>query len=131
MDKKQRVDKVKNKAKVIAELANNPLWTQREIAEWAWVSLWTANAHISEVEQNWTKSLVIEEIINRDTQIMQEWQKIILEKMKSGEISNRDVISAIDTWAKRYTIFKWSATDKDWWLRSIQDLLLGNQNDIW
>jgi len=33
MDKKERVDKTKNKIKVIKELLRNPLLTEREIAK--------------------------------------------------------------------------------------------------
>jgi hypothetical protein len=32
-------------------------------------------------------------------------------------MSTRDIIASADVSAKRYSLFKWDVTDKDWWLK--------------
>jgi DNA-binding Lrp family transcriptional regulator len=52
MVKKERVDKTKNKIKVIKELLRNPLQTEREIAKKANISKSSAHNHTKELGQN-------------------------------------------------------------------------------
>lgn len=124
MVKKERVDKTKNKIKVIKELLRDPLQTDREIAKNAKIWLATTNRNKKEMEQNGTKSNIIDEIIKKDAEIVKltqaEIQRRILEER--WKVSTRDLISAWDVSAKRYTIFKWDVTDDEWWLKSISDI---------
>lgn len=124
MVKKERVDKTKNKIKVIKELLRDPLQTDREIAKNANIWLATTNRNKQELEQNGTKSNIIDEIIKKDAEIVKltqaEIQRRILEER--WKVSTRDLISAWDVSAKRYTIFKWDVTDDEWWLKSISDI---------
>lgn len=124
MVKKERVDKTKNKIKVIKELLRDPLQTDREIAKNANIWLATTNRNKKEMEQYGTKSNIIDEIIKKDAEIVKltqaEIQRRILEER--WKVSTRDLISAWDVSAKRYTIFKWDVTDDEWWLKSISDI---------
>ncbi len=119
--KKERVDKTKNKIKVIKELIKNPLLTNREIAKKANIWLATANRTKHEVEQKGTKSNIIDKIIENDAKIVDLTQKEIQKRISKNpdKVSTRDLISAWDVSAKRYSIFKWEVTDKDWWLKEI------------
>lgn len=127
-EKKPRKDKQFNRAKVIAALVNNPLATEREVSKETGISVWSAHNHVSELEQNWAISKVIDLIIDSDTKITQKWQSILLNRMdkEPEKIATRDILTAIDQWAKRRALFKWNATDDEWWLKSFTDFL----NDI-
>lgn len=126
---KERVDKLKNKAKVIAKVIANPLATQEQIAIDAWVWIATVNRNIKEMEENGIKSQAIEKIIENDTNIVKLWQEILLERMKTPDkVSTRDIISATDLWARRISLFKWPATDENWWLKEIKNITI---NVIW
>ena len=126
---KERVDKLKNKAKVIAKVIANPLATERELAKDTWLWNWTIHNHLKDIEQNWAKSLAIEKIIDQDAKIVELAQKILLERMNTPDkVSTRDVISASDISARRYSIFKWEATTKEWWLKEIKNITI---NVIW
>lgn len=124
MIKKERVDKTKNKIKVIKELLRDPLQTEREIAKNANISNWTAHKTKKEVEQRWAKSNIIDDIIKKDAEIVKLVQDELKKRIKDNpsKVSTRDIISAWDVSAKRYTIFKWNVTDEEWWLKSIQDI---------
>lgn len=122
--KRERAESKRNKAKVIKALIKNPLASQREIAKEAWVTVWTVNNKLNQVKQWEIKDDRILWICDADLEIVKLWQQIIKEKltnkkvvdkMKAGEVSQ---VIAENT--KRYTLFKWDATDKDWGLKSIE-----------
>lgn len=126
---KERSDKIKNKAKVIAVKLSNPYASEREVAKAAWVSNWTAHTISKEVEQNWAtidnaKIDAIERIIETDKQIVELAQAELQRRIKETpkDISTRDIIASADTSAKRYSLFRGSATDDKWWYKSIQDM---------
>jgi hypothetical protein len=122
--KKERVDKTKNKIKVIRELLKNPLQTEREIAKKTNIWKSTSNRLRKEIGQIGTKSNIIDEIIKNDADIVKLTQAEISKRIKKDptKVSTRDLISAWDVSAKRYSIFKWDITDKEWWLKSISDI---------
>ena len=124
MVKKERVDKTKNKIKVIKELLRNPLQTEREIAKKTNISKSSAHNHTKELGQNWPKSNLIDGIIKKDAEIVRLAQAELEKRIKNNpaKVSTRDIISAWDVSAKRYMIFKWDATDKEWGLKSISDI---------
>ena len=119
-----RSDKAKNRAKVIAEVVKDPFATQEEIAERAWIWRTTVHDHLQELP-NSTKSDKIEKIIEKDLSIVELATEILqdrLQKAKAPEtaedkMSTRDIIASADVSAKRYSLFKWDVTDKDWWLK--------------
>lgn len=122
MVKKERVDKTKNKIKVIKELLKNPLQTNREIAKNANIWKSTVNVLQKELGQIRTKSNIIDEIIKKDAEIVKLSQAELQKRIKNNpaKVSTRDIISAWDVSAKRYMIFKWDATDDEWWLKALE-----------
>lgn len=112
-----RTDKKRNLAKVAKVIIENPLLTEREIAKKAKVANWTAHRAKKEIEQNGAKDDRIVGLTDEDFEI----QKIIqAEKRrrleKPEKISNKDLDTRDNSAMKRYTIFRWSATNKEWWL---------------
>ena len=127
---KDRVDKLKNKAKVIAKVIANPLATQEQIAKDAWVWIATVNRNMKQMEESGIKSDAIEKIIEKDAKIVWLAQSILVSRMENNpdKVSTRDVISAGDISARRYSIFKWEATNKEWWLKEVKNITI---NVIW
>ena len=122
--KKERSDKIKNKAKVIAIKLSNPLASEREVAEKAWVWNGTSHRILKDMEQNGAsidsiKIDAIEKIIQKDLTIVELAQAELEKRLKHKpeDMSARDIIASADTSAKRYSLFKWSATDEEWWLK--------------
>lgn len=125
MEKKKqpRVDKERNKAKVLWAVLKKPLADQRTIAKDAGVWKWTVCRHLQDLGQNGAKNKAIEEIIAVDAQIVAIAQWVILDRLQNPDKEKtRDIISAADTSAKRYSLFAWDATDNDWWLKAIQEI---------
>lgn len=130
--KEDRIDKAINKAKVVWAVLKAPLATQRKIAKEAWVSLWTANTHLNNIEQNWTKSIAIEEIIKRDISIVELAQGILEKRLRDkwDDISTRDIISSADVSAKRYSLFRWGITDIDGGLKEIKNYSILSDEEL-
>lgn len=138
--KEDRVDKAKNKAKIIKERIENPLQTTRDIAKKIWLDHSTVAKLDKELPQITTKSQDILEICKTDFEIVRLWQKEInrrlwlkeeLEKMRTFEIAQ-----TIEKSEKRYMLFKWNATDWNWWLNiefseTQTWLLLARMNEIY
>lgn len=123
MVKVERADKLKNQKKIIKEVIKNPFATQREIASAAWVSVATANDHINSIPKA-NKSEQVNKIIDKDIEIVETAQLILHKRLKDNEkdMSTRDIISMADVSAKRYSLLKWSATDQEWGLKSINEI---------
>ncbi len=127
-----RSDKEKNKLKVITELAKDPMASQRDIAKKIWTSVSTVNEHIKDLP-NSNKSEHIESIIKKDLQVVNKAQEILLDRLNTNpdDISTRDIISSADVSAKRYSLFKWDITDKDWGIkdnRVVVEIVTSSQN---
>ena len=121
--KKERSDKLKNRAKVIKATLKNPLKSQREIAKETKVSHETVNRVQKEMWQNVTKDDRIIWICDKDLEIIKLWQaelerrlkdKKALSKMRSWEISQ---VLAENT--RRYTLLRWNATDENGWIKKV------------
>jgi len=84
MVKKERVDKTKNKIKVIKELLRDPLQTDREIAKQTNIGKSSVNRAKQEMGQFGSNSNIIDEIIKKDAEIVKltqaEIQRRILEE---------------------------------------------------
>lgn len=132
-EKKQRIDKEINIAKVTNALLHNPLATEREIAEIAWVSNWTAHNTIKEIEQNWAKSEKIEAIATKDISIIELWLNEIERRLSDAEelkaMRTVEISQVIKENTARYTLFKGKATDENGWYNG-SDLLLDIQNGL-
>jgi len=116
--KAQRADKIKTQAKVIGAIISDPLADQRTIAKKAWVSKTSVHNHLKDIDQTWPKSLAIDNIIKKDVEIVNLAQAELQRRLEEDpkKISTKDIISAGDVSAKRYSLFKWKATDEEWGL---------------
>lgn len=121
--KKERSDKLKNRAKVIKATLKNPLKSQREIAKETWVNAATVCRNQKELQQTATKDDRILWICDADLEIIKLWQKIIqdklndkktVKKMKASEVSQ---VIAENT--RRYTLLRWNATDENGWIKKV------------
>ena len=113
-----RVDKAKNIAKVAKVVLKEPLLTRDEIAEKAWVSTWTASNMLKELDGNWPKDPRIIWLTDKDFDLMKLFQQEKFNRMKNPEnVNDNDLDKWENTATKRFTIFRWSATDKEWGLK--------------
>lgn len=129
--KKERPDKIRNQAKVAWELLKDPLATTREIAKRAWVSRQSVSTHAKQVWHSLTKSDLIEEIIKKDITIVSLAQDEIMRRLAvPDKEKTRDIISAADTSAKRYSLFKGDATDENGGMRDLSSMTLDELKQI-
>jgi hypothetical protein len=110
-----RKDKQKNIVKITKSVLTNPLQTERELAKEVWVSNWTAHNILKQVEQSWAKDPRILWICDTDLEIVTLGQNEIKKRLINtpSKIGVRDIVSAMESWTKRYTIFRGDLTDKD------------------
>ena len=122
--KKIRVDKAKNLSKVAKEFVINPLQTEREVAKKTWLGKWTINNLKKELGQIWAKSEDILKICSKDFEIVQKVQEETLRRLQNSKRESfSDIIRAWAESTKRYTLFKWEATDPNWWLKDLSSIL--------
>ena len=118
-----RTDKAKNTAKVLKEVIKDPLLTEREIAENTWVSKSSVNRAMQEMGQIGAKDQNILDICSTDFEIVKIWQAIINERLKdkteTDKMKTFEIAQTIEKSEKRYMLFKWEATDKNWWLKEV------------
>ena len=124
-EKKIRVDKAKNKSKIVKEVLKNPLQSQREIAKKVWLWKTTIQEHLQDIKT--TKDDRILWVCEKDFEIVTIWQEIIKQRLQDKEEVKKmrtfEIAQTIEKSEKRYMLFKWEATDKDWWLKSITNIL--------
>ena len=124
-EKKIRVDKAKNKSKIVKEVLKNPLQSQREIAKKVWLWKTTIQEHLQDIKT--TKDDRILWVCEKDFEIVTLWQEIIKQRLQDKEEVKKmrtfEIAQTIEKSEKRYMLFKWEATDKDWWLKSITNIL--------
>ena len=122
-----RVDKAKKISSVTKELLENPLQTVREVAGKTGVSKSSVASYIQEdLDKLGLKDDRILWITDTDLSILTIGQREIerrlndkeeVEKMRTVEISQ-----VIKESTARYSLFRWSATDKDWGLKQIDNI---------
>lgn len=121
-DKKPRGDKIRNRAKIIKEVLKDPTQSQRAIAKKIWIWKTTVKDHLKELPIS-PKSDHIEKILEKDLKILNLSTDILIDRLElaksdpDSKISTRDIIASADVSAKRYSLFKWDITDKDWWIK--------------
>lgn len=120
-----RKDKKKNLEKIAVEIMKDPFLTARELVEKTWLWLWTAHRALKEVERTGTKDDRIINLTETDLHIVRLSQLGILEKlndekerkkMKAYELAQVSQVSE-----KRYSTFRWSVTDEQWWLNAVSE----------
>lgn len=120
--KKMQKDKQRRLEKVAKELLNNPLQTTRELEEKTWVSKSTIASYISnDLDTLGQKDERIITITEKDFELLnliQEEKRRRLNEEKE-KINNNDIDKWEQTATKRYMLFKWEATDKEWWLKEV------------
>ncbi len=108
-----RVDKAQNIAKVLKEVINDPLATQREISERTGVWLWTVNRSLEEVEQIGTKEETIVKLVAADLEIQRKIAEIKLKRLTDDkQINNSDINKWEETALKRSQLLTGWNTDK-------------------
>lgn len=118
--KSQRWDKIRNRAKIIKEVIKKPLASQREIANKSKLWKTTVQEHLKDLP-NTTKSDHIEKMLEKDLNIVnlaqEELERRLSDPEKLEKIGTRDIIASADVSAKRYSLFKGTATDDEGWLK--------------
>lgn len=118
-----RADKKANIAKVAKVALLEPLLTRDQIAEKAWVSTWTASNMLKELDGSWPKDPRIIGLTDWDFDLMRVIQKEKFARLQNPEqVNDNDLDKWENTATKRFTIFRWSATDKDWGLKWIENI---------
>ena len=116
-----RVDKKKNKAKIIKEIIKNPLQSQREMAKNVWLWKTTIQEHLQEIKT--TKDDRILWICEKDFEIVKLWQSIIEERLRDKSETDKmrtfEIAQTIEKSERRYMLFKWNATDDNWGAKEI------------
>jgi len=137
--KKPRGDKIRNRVKIIKEVLKDPTQSERDIAKKVWKSPSTVHEHIKDLP-NSSKSEHIEKILEKDLKILNLSTDILIDRLElaksdpDNKISTRDIIASADVSAKRYSLFKWDATDPNGWLKSIHDFTFDSMdgtNSAW
>lgn len=129
----KRSDKKKTIAKVTKSLINEPIQSARELAKktWLWVS--TVNRARKELAQLGTKDDRILWICDTDLENVLLWQRELQRRLKEDPqlLRTSDIVQIIAEWTKRYSLFKWDITDKDWWLKQIEsvNIIIWNQDN--
>lgn len=122
-------DKQKRLSIVTKELLKDPLATTREIEEKTWISKSTVANYISnDLDTIGQKNKDIIEITDIDKQAIKLAQRIIIQSLEkhvekseaSGWLWLQEALQA--SWlakesTARYSLFRWSATDNEWWLK--------------
>lgn len=125
-EEKIRTDKKKKLWKVAEELLNNPLQTIREVSEKTWVSKSTVANYINEdLDKLGQKDERIIAITDKDFELMNLIQEEKFRRIKEekDKINNTDINKWEETATRRYQIFKWNITDKNWGLNSLDEIL--------
>lgn len=128
-----RADKAKSISKVAEILINNPLLSEREIAEETWLGNWTVNRAKQQLEQIGAKNEDIIRITDTDKIAIELAQRIIIQSLeKHVEKSEaswwlwlQEALQA--SWlakesTARYSLFRWNATDNEWGLKWIDSI---------
>lgn len=118
--KRPRADSQKNKKAVALAVAKNPTASTRELAKIAGVSNGTVSNKLSELKQ--VKDEAILWVCKKDMEIVVKAQNEILrrlgDKNEVKRMKTTEISSVAEASAKRYSLFKWSATDASWWLNN-------------
>ncbi len=114
-----RTDKQINHNKVAKDVLLNPLKTQRDRALDLWIWKTTVQEHLQEVKT--TKDDRILFITDTDLNIVEKGQKEIDRRLSEseelGKMRTVEISQVLKESTARYSLFRWSATDKEWGLK--------------
>ena len=118
--KRPRADSQRNKKAVALAVAKNPNATMSEIAKNTGLSKSTVQTKLNELGSIKDQSIL--NICDEDLKIVKLAQWIILNKLQDkqtvAKMKASEVSQVAEASAKRYSLFKWSATDASWWLNN-------------
>lgn len=119
-----RTDKAINVANVAKELLENPLQTEREVANSLWINHTTVNRAKQELQQIAPKDDRIVWLTDKDFDLMKIIQKEKFSRLEEDPkwINNNDLDKWENTAVKRYTLFRWDVTDEKWGLKTIDNI---------
>lgn len=129
-----RKDKKKNVDMVSAYRAKNPLATECEVSKELWMSSWTVHRCFKEMEKNGeVKDERIIHLTDWDFDIMQKIQEIKKNRLeKPDDVSNKEVDLRENTATKRYSLFRWKATDNEWGMKDFSQIsIITDEQDAW
>lgn len=119
-----RTDKAINHEKVVKDVLLNPLKTQRDRADDLWLGKTTIQEHLQEVKT--TKDDRIIKVTDKDLSIVEKWQNEIDKRLWDSEhlatMRTIEISQVIKESTARYSLFRWSATDKEWGLKQIESI---------
>ena len=119
-----RTDKQINHNKVAKDVLLNPLKTQRDRALDLWIWKTTVQEHLQEVKT--TKDDRILFITDTDLNIVEKGQKEIDRRLSEseelGKMRTVEISQVLKESTARYSLFRWSATDKEWGLKGIESI---------
>lgn len=117
-------DKKKRLWKVVKELLKDPLQTTREIEEKTWISKSTVANYISkDLDTFGQKDDRIISLTDKDFDMMIKIQEEKFKRLEKPEdINHNDLDKWENTATRRYTLFRWDATDEKWWLKNIENV---------
>ena len=115
-----RADKKKWLSKVAKAVLEKPLATQEELAQMTWLSTGNVSNKMRELEATAGKDPKIIAITDRDLYNLERMQQRVLEKIESDEEMSKtrlwELAQAMREATARYSLFRWTATDKNGWL---------------
>lgn len=121
-----RVDKQKNMWKVAKEVLKNPLQTDRELE--SKLDIWksTVNRIKQEMGQIGAKDPRIIAVTDKDMENILEMQRVVTEKIRDKDEMSKtriwELAQAMREATARYSLFRWNATDNEWWLKNIDSI---------
>lgn len=123
-----RSDKKKNIAKVAKSLVENPLQTEREVAESLWINHATVNRAKQELQQIAPKDDRIVWITDKDLQNIILMQQVVTAKIQDTEEMSKtrigELAQAMREATARYSLFAWNATDEKGALKWITNIII-------
>lgn len=117
------MSRTKNIAKVVKARIENPTDTTREIEDITWIDHTTISRIDKQLQQIATKDDRILWLTDKDFELMKQIQEVKFKRLQEDEqINNNDLDKWENTAVKRYSLFRWSATDKDGGLKWIESI---------
>lgn len=103
-----RKDKLKNTTLVSSAIAKNPLASERTIAKQVGLSKTAVHYHLQKIDQSWPVSWVLQEMLSRDLQIVELWQRIIYDRMMNDPacMKNTDIVYIMRECTTRFNLFR-------------------------
>lgn len=118
-----RSDKKKNIDKVASSVAKNPLQSVRDIAKDTWMGKSTVATHLDNLDNLGQKDDRIHTLTDKDFNCIKLWVEEIERRLENKDELKKLRVTEISQVIKentaRYTLFRWSATDKEWWINKI------------